>query len=98
MKKCETKILRETFRPKVKAGEGWVEYRKRTWREMSAEKEWTTMAWATHDGDFPVIEALRSILRWKTTSWWRIQSAWDAGGSHERIKMETSVRGSAREA
>ena len=66
-------------RPKIKAGEGWVDYRKRTSRVMSmwwvkmklptmaennAGQVWTAMAWAADDGDVLVMMALRSILRW----------------------------------
>ena len=57
----ESKMLRLTFRPRMKAGEDWVEYRKKTswemrakWRKMkfptmaekNAEKVWKTMVWA----------------------------------------------------
>ena len=76
---------------KDEGGEEWVEYRNRTsrkmgakWRktelptmaERNAEKVWKTMAWATSDGDVPVVKALRSILRWRTPTWWRDSSAW----------------------
>ena len=91
IKRWEAKILRLTFRPKRKAGEDWVEYRKRTsgrmrakWRKMqlattaqkNVEKVWKTVAWAVYDGDVPVMKALRSILSWRTTAWWRHKSAW----------------------
>ena len=36
VKKWETKILRMTFRPDVKVGEGWVDYRKREWYSGSS--------------------------------------------------------------
>ena len=76
--KWENKILRMTSRPKMKEGEGWVVFRKRTSREMeakrrmitlptmaetNAKKVWKTMTWAIYEGDVPVLKAPRSILR-----------------------------------
>ena len=34
------------------------------------------MAWAFYDSDFPFIKTLRSILRWRTTAWWKGRCAW----------------------
>ena len=91
VRRWESKILRLTLRPRMKASEEWVEYRKRTswemrakWRKMrlptmvdkNVEKVWKAVAWANYDGDVPVVKALRSILRWRTTTWWRKRSAW----------------------
>ena len=42
----------------------------------SAEKAWKTIVWATYDGDALVMMALRSILRWRTATWWRNKGAW----------------------
>ena len=36
--------------------------------EHDAEKVWITMAFATYDGDVPLMKALRSSLRWRTTT------------------------------
>ena len=91
VKRWETKVLRVTFRPRTKAGEEWVEDRKRNskevkakWRKMQlptravkiAEKVWKTMAWASCDGDVLVMNAPRSTLRWQMSTWWRNRSAW----------------------
>ena len=35
-----------------------------------AEKIWK-MAWPKCEGDVPVMKALRSILSWRTTPWWK---------------------------
>ena len=43
--------------------------------EKNAEKVWKTMAWATYDGDVLVVKALRSILRWRSPTWWPNRSA-----------------------
>ena len=32
--------------------------------------------WAICDGDVCIVKALRSILGWRTTTWWRRRSAW----------------------
>ena len=79
------------FRARMYAGESWVGYRQRTalslritWRKMGlptmAEKVvdniGTTMNWAVYDGEVPVMRALRAVLGWRTTSWWRSKSAW----------------------
>ena len=86
-----SKILRLTFRVGMRTGT-WVEYKKRTsqtirtkWRKLSlptmvqtiAEHIWKAMSWAAYDGDVPVVRALRSILGWRTTTWWRTRNAWD---------------------
>ena len=34
------------------------------------------MTWAVYDGDVPIMLALRSILEWRTTAWWRSRSSW----------------------
>ena len=34
------------------------------------------MDWADYNGDVPVKKALRSVLSWRTASWWRNTSAW----------------------
>ena len=39
VKRWESRILRLTLRPRMKAGEGQVEYRKRTSKEMRNMKE-----------------------------------------------------------
>ena len=44
--------------------------------EKNVDKIWTTMIWAIHDGEVPTMRALRSILGWRTTTWWRNRSAW----------------------
>ena len=85
----ESKILRQTFRPRMRTGEDWVEYRKRSsrarrtkWRklnlptmaERNAEHLWKAISWAAYDGDVP--GGLRSTLGWRTATWWRNRSAW----------------------
>ena len=45
--------------------------------DKNAEKIWKTMAWAACGGAVPVMKVLRSILRWRTSIWWRSGSAWD---------------------
>ena len=87
----ETKILRLPFRPKMQTGEEWEAYKARTarmlrtrWKklglpslaELCAEKVWKTMAWAVHEGEVPVLKALRFVIGWRTTAWWRNKSAW----------------------
>ena len=37
---------------------------------------WETLTWAIYDGEVPVMRVLRSILGWRTTSWWRNRSVW----------------------
>ena len=79
------------FRRQRKAEPNWVVFRKRTsgemrvkWRTMeftstaekNVERVSKTMAWATYDGDVLVVKALRSLLRWRTTTWWRNRSLW----------------------
>ena len=87
----ETRILRLTFRPKMQPGEEWVAYKAHTarmlrtrWKklglpslaELCAEKVWKTMAWAEKVGEVPVLTALRFVVGWRTTAWWRNRSAW----------------------
>ena len=83
----EAIVLRLTFRPRMKPGETWVGYRKRTaqslrlsWRKMGlllpTEKIWTTMTWAVFEGGVPITRALRSILVWRATAWWRSRTSW----------------------
>ena len=75
VQRWESKILRLTLKPKMKAGEGWVDYRIRTsrevrtkWRKMvlpsmadkNAENVWKIMAW---DGGIGVLLSLWSRLR-----------------------------------
>ena len=79
------------FRRQRKAEQNWVVFRKRTsgemrvkWRTMkftttaekNVERVSKTMAWATYDGDVLVVKALRSLLRWRTTTWKRNRSLW----------------------
>ena len=49
--------------------------------EKIANKIWTTVTWAVYDGDVPIMLALRAILGWRTTAWWRnrasLGTAWD---------------------
>ena len=95
VKRWESKILRLTFRPRMKAGEDRVEYRKRTSWEMKAKwrkmnyRRWPRRTlrrcgrpWSgpISDGDVSVMKALRSILG-------------HACAPYERFKVETSVRG-----
>ena len=71
--------------------EGWVNYRIRTaeslrikWKKMGlqlltkkiVDNIWMTTNWAIYDGDVPILKALRSVLEWGTTTWWRNRSAW----------------------
>ena len=89
-------VLRLTFRPRKRPDKTWEAYKIRTsrfqknsWRKIGvllltekiASKIWTTMTWAVNDGDVPIMLALRSILVWRTTPWWRSRSscgmAWD---------------------
>ena len=56
--------------------------------EKIASKMSTTTTWAVYDGDVPIMQALRSILGWRTTAWWRSRSssgmAWDPGNVQRR--------------
>ena len=54
----------------------WRKMKLPTMAEKNAEKVSETVARATDDGDIPVMKALRSILRWRTTTWWENRSAW----------------------
>ena len=84
-------IFRLTFRPRMKPDETRVNHEKMTsrfmrvcWKKMGlpllsqkiASKIWTTMTWAVHDGDVPILLGLRSIRGWRTTVWWRSRSSW----------------------
>ena len=71
----------------------WEKMKVPTMDEKNAWKVWTTMAWATYDGDVPVMIALRSILRWRTTTWWWNRSAWrnedgPCGGGPKPTRVE----------
>ena len=44
-------------------------------KEKIANKFWTTVTWAVYDEDVPIMLALRSILGWRTTAWWRSRSS-----------------------
>ena len=56
------------------------------------DHNWTTVNWAINDGEVSVMTPLRSILGWRTTSWWRSRSAWEHGeGPGERAKMEAQI-------
>ena len=116
----EGQILRLTFRPCRMPDETWVGYKIRTsrfmrvcWRKMGlpllkeniASEIWTSMTWAVYDGDVPIMLALRSILGWRTTAWWRSRSscgmAWDPNnvqrwkhnvGFHDWIELMTQTR------
>ena len=86
----ETKIMRLTLRPKMHPDEEWITYRARTvrvmrakWKEMGlasladlcAEKIWKSMSWIGYEGTVPVLKALRKVIEWRTTAWWRTRSA-----------------------
>ena len=46
-----------------------------------------------HGGAVPTMRALRSILRWRTTSWWWNRIAWGLEkGPDERDTMEAQIR------
>ena len=92
MRAWEAKNLRLTFRARMHIGENWVGYRKRTahslrtkWKKMGLPllvekivvKIWMTINWAFYGGEVPFMTALRSILGWRTPTWWRNKSAWD---------------------
>ena len=32
------------------------------------------MSWAGYDGPVPVMKALRTVIEWRTTAWWRTRS------------------------
>ena len=87
----EAEMLRLALRPEMHARERWVGYRKRTAKSMRmklrqmglptmanriVDNIWTTVSWAIHDGEVPVMRSLRSILGWRTAAWWRSRSAW----------------------
>ena len=81
VERLEPKTFSLTVRPRMKSGGEWVEYSKRTSRELratwrqvnlptmaenNAEKVWKTTALVTNDGDVPG----------RTTTWWSNKSAW----------------------
>ena len=87
----ESQILGLTFRPRRMPDETCVTFKIRTsrfvrvcWRktglplltEKNANKIWTTMTRAAYDGDVPSMLALRSLIGWRTTAWWRSRSSW----------------------
>ena len=41
-----------------------------------ADKIWTTMTWAVYEGDVSIMLALRAVLGWRTTAWWRSRASW----------------------
>ena len=92
MRAWESQILRLTFRPHRMVDETWVTHKIRTsrfvgtcWKKMGlplltekiASKFWTTVMWAVYDGDVPIMMALRSILGWRMTLWWRSRYSWE---------------------
>ena len=81
--------MRLTLRPKMLPGGKWVAYKASTvremrsrWKEMGlalladlcAEKLWKSMSWVGYDGTVPVMKALRTVIEWRTTEWWRTRS------------------------
>ena len=98
----ESQILRPTFRHRMRTDETWVGHKIRTsrfmrlcWRKMGlplltekiANKVWTTMTWAVYDGDVPVMLALRSLLVWRTTAWWRSRSSWGMAWDPNNVQI-----------
>ena len=82
--------MRSTLRPKMLPDEEWITCRARTvrvmrakWKEMGlasladlcAEKIWKSMSWVGYEGTVPVVKALRTVIEWRTTAWWRTRSA-----------------------
>ena len=75
----QSKVL--TLRPRMKAGEDFCGIQEENVvrnegqvvddeiADDGREERREIMAWATYDGVVPVMKALRSILRWRTTSW-----------------------------
>ena len=43
----------------------------------NAENFWKATAWAAHDGDVPVMKALRSFLGWRTNDMVEKSSSWE---------------------
>ena len=43
--------------------------------DLCAEKIWKSMSWVGYDGAVPVVKALRAVIEWRTTAWWRTRSA-----------------------
>ena len=54
----------------------WKEMGLTSLAELCAEKNWKTMAWVGYDGTVLVMKALRYVIGWRTTAWWRTRSAW----------------------
>ena len=44
------------------------------------------MNWAICDGDVPIMKALRSILGWRNTAWWRNRSAWEVATDPKNVQ------------
>ena len=64
----------------------------RRWPKI-VEKIWTTLKWTACDGEIPNKRTFRSLLRWRTSSWMRKRSAWNAEQRpNERDKMEAQIR------
>ena len=60
--------------------------------EKNSDTVWDTMTFVFCGGDVSVMKALRSILRWRTTSWRKNRSAWwIRGGPMHMSKWNTSV-------
>ena len=59
--------------------------------ELCAEKVWKTMVWAVHEGEIPVLKALRSVIGWRTTVWWRNRSVGHEVGPAEHYLLEAQV-------
>ena len=86
----EIKIMRLTLRPQLLPDGEWITYWARAvrvirakWKEMGlasladlcAEKIWKSTSWVGYDGTVPVMKALRTVIEWRTTAWWRTRSA-----------------------
>ena len=60
--------------------------------ELCAEQVWKTMAWAVYKGEVLVLKALRSVVGWRTTAWWRNSSVRGMKmGPAERCMLEAQV-------
>ena len=57
----------------------WRKMKLSTMAEKNAEKVWKTMTSTSCNGDVLVMMALRSILRWRTTTWWPNRNSWCRG-------------------
>ena len=77
----------------------------KTWRKMGlplstekiASKIWTTTTWAVYDGDVTIMLALRSILGWRTTAWWRSRASWSMARDPCNVQMWKHKVGSIAE-